>query len=187
MMRSPLVRAAMVACALWLGGSGCIERTTFTVGGACQLTSQCQSPLVCRLDRCRVDCVATRDCAAGLICLKEPGSEVGGCQIDDEGTCTSAADCAEPLVCRFETCTTECLNDTDCLAGASCRVEADAGVCFDESRNECVFNSDCPDGSVCGASQVCYVECYEDRDCAAPRTCDLATHRCFWVGDAGAP
>jgi hypothetical protein len=111
----------------------------------------------------------------------------GGCQIDDEGSCLISSDCDAPLVCRFGTCTTECAGDSDCLEGALCQEEDGLGVCNEEAKNLCVYNSDCPGGMVCGPGQICYVECQEDRDCAAPRTCDLATHRCVWAPDAGAP
>lgn len=161
---------------------GC-DRPQFNAGGACSLNTDCAEPLVCGLERCRRQCNDSRDCAAGLLCLQL--EETGVCQLPEESTCTLSSDCPEGLACRFGTCTTECVNDRDCPPYSSCRMDADgAYACIEQTRELCVYNSDCGPPLVCGPDQRCRYECMSDVDCDALRYCS-AEYRCLPRGDAG--
>ncbi len=159
---------ALLLCALALAGC---ERPELNTGDTCSLNSDCASPLVCGLARCRRQCVDSRDCGAGLRCLL-----VGdglACQLPEEAACGLTSECTPGLVCRFGTCTTECAEDRDCAPGASCEQdpESRANACTEPLAELCIYNSDCPEPLVCGPLQQCVLECAEDRDCPRDRRC----------------
>jgi hypothetical protein len=178
------IRARVIAFAL-LALTGC-ERPSVNVGSACSLNTECDAPLVCELGRCRRQCVDSRDCAAGLLCLSV-GEMGGACQIDDEADCALSSDCGEHLACRFETCTTECADDRDCPPGASCKMDTEAMslACVEAVPELCIYNSDCPEGLVCNEDQQCVRECLSDRDCEDDRQCDEQGF-CVLRADGGA-
>ena len=170
-------------CLLCVVASGC-ERPKLNTGGECTFNSDCADPLVCRLERCRRQCVDSRDCGAGLLCLSI-GDMGGACQLDDEVECNLTSDCTEGLECRFHTCTTACVEDRDCSAGAVCMMDEDGmAACTDPSRELCIWDSDCPEPYICAADQSCQLECRDHRDCQAPRMC--VESLCQLV-DGGAP
>lgn len=151
------------------------SRPTVTFGEECEINSQCADPLVCVLDTCRRACVTTRDCGAGLTCLVDTNMPAlgGGCQLEEEVTCTLTSECHNPaLVCQNGTCTTACGDDRDCAPGAHCTTDTTGRRgCFDQGADPCIYDSDCPEPLVCDRDQVCRLECAGDRDCAAPRVC----------------
>lgn len=161
-MRVSLIIALVLLCAC--------SRPRVVVGDECTLNSDCDEPLVCRLDRCRRQCVDSRDCGAGLRCL-DIMAQGGFCQLEDEAECALASDCDEPLVCSFGTCTTECAEDRDCVEGATCMVDGALSTCVEPSADSCIYDSDCPEPLTCRPDQRCDYECREPRDCQAPRTC----------------
>lgn len=165
-MRSRLAWLALLALL------GC-DRPVPTFGAACSLNTDCASPLVCRLQRCRRQCLDSRDCGAGLRCLYiDPSEESGVCQLEEEAECTLASECTDGLVCRFGTCTTECATNRDCPPAATCRSDDGAPLaCVEPATELCVYNSDCPAPLVCGPDQLCRLECREMRDCRPPREC----------------
>jgi hypothetical protein len=116
---------------LALLASGC--QAPLTLGEGCDLASDCESPLVCRLARCRVECRESRDCGDGNLCLLLEG-DIGVCRLADDSSCVADEGCSSPLVCRDGRCTTECGADAECGAGARCTaggcvsVEMDAGA-----------------------------------------------------------
>lgn len=117
-------RVALVGAALWLAAC----QSAAGEGAACARASDCPSPLVCGLGRCRAECAQSRDCPIGARCLASaPG--IGVCSIAAEATCTDF--CAAPLRCENNQCRTECTSDGDCRAGrcvnATC-VEPTSGV-----------------------------------------------------------
>ena len=172
--------ALALGVAAMLLGSGCTERASFTIGDECDLNSQCASPLVCRIGRCRIECKTDIDCGIGLACYFEPDAgveESGGCQLDDENECSLDSDCSAGLVCKFGTCTVACLDDRDCAPGSACVEQNGAFACV-STNDSCIYNSDCPEPLICGPEQSCRLECREDRDCVTPRTCDPLTFRC---------
>lgn len=147
---------------------GC-ERPELQLGDSCELNSDCSSPLVCRLERCRVECRGTRDCEVGLLCLPDE-SGVGACQLENE--CTLSSDCPPGLICAEARCTTECASDVDCPAGASCIEDRDGVLgCVDRSEEACQLNSDCAPTLRCAPDQRCRVPCRADRDCRDGRSC----------------
>ena len=152
-----------------LFASGCVEPRE-TLGGQCELSSDCDAPLVCRLERCRKECLTSRDCALGLRCLVA-NDGLGVCQLPEEATCDLDSDCIDPLVCISEGCTNECASERDCVPGASC-IE---GRCVEPVPDLCLYPSDCPFPLVCGDNRLCQVECATDLDCR--RLGD--THACF--------
>lgn len=162
-----------------LAALGC--RPVLNAGSDCTLNSECAEPLVCRLERCRRQCVDSRDCGAGLLCLRVEAMG-GACQLPEEAACTLTSDCTEGsgLQCQFGTCTTACVEDRDCPPGATCSAEMDGGptACHEPARESCIYNSDCPDEMICDALQVCRYECIDDgtRDCEPGQAC--VNHLC---------
>lgn len=154
--------AALTAC----------DRPSVPRGGACTLNSDCDSPFVCRLERCRRQCLTSRDCGGGIMCVPDDNGE-GGCQLEEEARCALTSDCGGALVCQFGTCTTECAEDRDCSPGAMCVEESPGGnlACVEPLRDACVYDTDCPAPFSCGNEQLCGLECVEDRDCPSPRRC----------------
>jgi hypothetical protein len=160
------------------------ERPRFTAGESCSLNTDCADPLVCGLERCRRQCVDSRDCAAGLLCLRLDDGNV--CQLPEEQRCSLASDCPPGLACRFGTCTTECIEDRDCPPGAACQRDEDQGAlaCVEVLTELCVYNSDCGPPQICGPDQRCRYECRTDVDCDPLRRCS-SEFRCIPRADAG--
>ena len=157
------------AALLLVLASAC-TRPPATLGTECNLNSDCDAPLVCRLRRCRRQCVDSRDCGAGLRCLLLP-EEGGACQLPAEASCALSSECPSELVCSFGTCTTECVEDRDCPNGATCQGDGATNACVEPVAELCIYDSDCPEPFVCGHDQLCRLECAENRDCQAPRIC----------------
>jgi hypothetical protein len=93
-----------------------------SLGTACTRASECASPLVCRLGRCRTECAAARDCPAGQVCLAVAAGQ-GACELPAIDVC--AMSCDAPLVCASGHCRVECMTDGDCPEGHGCA----SGVC----------------------------------------------------------
>ncbi len=168
-----LALLALVAC----------DRPRFGSGDACTLNTDCAEPLVCGLERCRRQCDDSRDCAAGLLCLRVAGA--GACQLPEERECSLESDCPEALACRFGTCTTECVEDRDCPPSARCQRDPEGALACEEVIAElCIYNSDCPEGLVCTEDQRCQLECTDDIDCDPLRMCN-DENRCVPRADAG--
>ncbi len=152
--------------------AGCGDRPTVDLGEGCSLNSDCESPYVCRLERCRIECARIRDCPIGSLCLPDANG-IGACRLDDESECTLDGECTAPLVCRAGACTNECEVDGDCTAGSVCAMDMETGElgCFDPSDTECIQPSDCPPDFVCKADGRCRPICREDRDCRDGASC----------------
>lgn len=179
MSRALAFALSLLACLV-----GC-DRPEFTVGGPCSLNTDCAEPLVCGLERCRRQCIDSRDCAAGLLCLRQSTGDV--CQLPEESMCALSSDCPTGLACRFGTCTTECAEDRDCPAGARCEVDEEAGgarACVEAIPELCIYNSDCGEPYICDEEQRCRLECVEDLDCDPLRYCS-SNNRCLPITDAG--
>lgn len=164
-------------------------RPQFVVGEECELNSDCADPLVCVLRACRRQCVDSRDCGAGSICLRDDTSPLGGgCQLEHERMCSLTSECRTPsqketgLICQNGTCTTPCLEDRDCVEGARCTTDDTETIgCFEPERELCLYASDCPEPMICDVNQVCRLECLSNADCTRPRMCvnslcELATN-----------
>lgn len=171
----------MTACCPWLvlvlALAACSDRPVFSAGDSCSLNSDCEAPLVCRLERCRPECAGVRDCEIGSICVVDELG-LGSCRLADEATCELSGDCPRPLVCRFHECTNECAvegDEGDCLPGSVCRADGETGElgCFDPADMPCERDSDCGLPFVCAPDRRCREECVEDRDCRDGLVCVL--------------
>ncbi|HJL14316.1 MAG TPA: hypothetical protein RMH99_01600 [Sandaracinaceae bacterium LLY-WYZ-13_1] len=156
-----------------------------TLGQQCTINTDCQAPLICGFGRCRRACDVDRDCVPPAYCLVSPEIEVGTCALEDELRCALDSDCPEDTVCRLGTCTTECEEDRDCGPGLRCnRTDADAPFCEHPEPEGCLYDSDCPDGLVCGEDRRCRYECFQSSECAGGARC--VDNRCV-VPDGGVP
>lgn len=176
-----MTRVAGWLALLSLVGCDCTGDSRGQRGAQCDLNSDCDAPLVCRLELCRVECATTRDCAAGLQCVLDADG-FGACQLPEETRCSRASDCPDPLVCANRRCVNMCVMDRDCPPGAHC-IE---GGCIDEAIEACVRDSDCspsPEGEprVCGTDLRCRPGCETDRECRLGTACApdrICRHRC---------
>lgn len=145
-------------------------------GESCELNSDCSTPYVCRLSKCRMECATSRDCSAGLNCLLDE-NHLGACQLPVETHCVLASDCAAGLVCNNASCTNVCETDVDCAAGAQCKTEAPntAAACVDTATVSCITNSDCADSRMpdlaCARDGQCRAECVIRESCGDNRGC----------------
>jgi hypothetical protein len=108
------------ACAAVLVSLGALLfacESAATLGASCTRASECSSPLVCRLARCRTECAAARDCGPGQVCLINGAGE-GACEIPAIDACSLS--CDPPLVCASGHCRVECAVDADCPEGHGC-------------------------------------------------------------------
>lgn len=155
---------------LVLALSACGERPALRIGEKCSFNSDCESPLVCRLDRCRRECAGTRDCPLDSMCIVDELG-IGVCQVED--ACELNSECLPPLVCRFGECTNECRTEEDCAAGASCLAQDDGALgCVDVSEKPCQVASDCDEEwQFCAPDGRCREQCREDRDCRDGAVC----------------
>ncbi len=159
-------------------------------GEECELNSECDAPLVCRIGYCRRECSTSRDCAAGIDCV-EDNSGYGACQLPRETSCVLDSDCPQSLVCTMGECTNECACPdgepcADCPPGATCVGRSDGSrACLDPSTRSCVWNSDCAatdNEFVCAFDQRCRIECRAgEEDC---RFGDVCVSLTFVEGDA---
>lgn len=181
-MRSLLMAAALVVLL-----SDCSARRA-SVGGQCELNSQCAAPLVCRLGYCRNECATSEDCPAGLSCvLDEDG--LGACQLPAETSCTLSSECPPSLVCRFRECTNACETDRDCPGGARCEFDMAAPdgagrACIDRSEQACSIDGACDPLGVGGPRTRCIAgrcrrECFTDRDCRNDFWCNGTEGACW--------
>lgn len=104
------------------------------------------------------------------------------CSGDDEDTavtrarlassCSLDSDCADPLVCAFSACHTQCNDTRDCPIGQRC-VASDKPfhVCQLPNEVECATNTQCKGGQICGRDNKCRDACTTDRDCVALQVC----------------
>ena len=154
---------SIVVVALML--SGCVIAPARILGDQCDLSSECDAPLVCALGRCRNECAGTRDCPLGLRCVKASASQ-GVCLLADETECGLTSDCPETLVCAMTECVNECEDETDCVPGARCT----EGSCVEVSVDRCAYPSECLYPLTC-TDGLCVSECRDDADCDPGRTC----------------
>lgn len=157
------ITAIFIACLV--SASGCVLEPRHTLGEQCALNSECQAPLVCRLSRCRNECLSTRDCGLGLRCVLAPDG-LGVCQLPDETECGGDAECPESLTCSMDVgCTNACDDAGDgCVAGAACVTADGKQLCSEAVAGGCVYNSDCDVPMVCDEGR-CVTECADDVDC----------------------
>lgn len=107
--------------------------------------------------------------------------------------CARASDCRPGLVCRFDRCRAECLENRDCDVGQTCLLAADGlGACTVDADLGCEsgVGRECPTGLVC-VSDRCLRACSTASDCPSDGQCLLLgddTRFCFdGRSDAGLP
>ena len=161
---------ASAACLVMALALGACTTEPLSLGQGCDLTSDCDAPLVCRIGKCRIECINARDCAAGLNCIYDD-QKLGSCQLPDEARCALNSDCTSPLVCAMGTCTNACATDEDCAPGATCDSVDGVPSCVDHGGKPCIYSSDCPMGNVCAVDQRCRQECTTDYDCRFGTSC----------------
>ncbi|HJL02064.1 MAG TPA: hypothetical protein RMH85_17390 [Polyangiaceae bacterium LLY-WYZ-15_(1-7)] len=156
MRRGLLTTARAVACVACLLCFACASPPE-PLGAQCDRNVDCQTPFVCSLGRCRVECANQRDCPIGSICLVDPEGR-GVCRLPEEAACADDTQCVDPLVCRGG-CTQSCADDP-CARGAVCS----EGVCENPSGAACTTSRQCADGFFCRGGR-CWPPCVADRDC----------------------
>jgi len=181
---------SIAALLIAVSAAACAPARRVSLGAQCELNSDCDTPLVCRLAYCRKECATSADCAAGLSCVLDPDG-LGACQRPAETSCTLATGCPEGLLCRFNECTNECETDRDCPGGTRCERAAEGLACIDRSERACTYDAECQpevSGERCLGGR-CRRECYTDRDCRNQFWCNVGV--CYppprpGVRDAGA-
>jgi hypothetical protein len=164
-----ILRLGTLFVLLATGCNACEPVQPLSLGEQCQLNSDCDAPLVCRFDRCRIECATSRDCGINLDCLYD-NAGLGACMLGDETMCTMPSDCVGGLICPMGRCTTVCATDEDCGPGQRC---IDGSACVDPNQQSCIYSSQCPDGTVCAYDERCREECLDERDCRWDLECGV--------------
>ncbi len=100
------------------------------IGSRCARNGDCASPLVCRIDRCRTECVENRDCPSGADCLLDEAG-LGACSVAaDRGCGGGGTTCPTPLTCVNDRCVNTCATSADCPDDGDCRPAPGAGISF---------------------------------------------------------
>jgi hypothetical protein len=157
---------------LVLLAEACSAPRRASLGVECELNSECDTPLVCRLGACRNECATSGDCTRGLSCLLDADG-LGACQLPEETDCALASECPANLVCRFGECANACETDRDCPGGSRCEMDTEGLACIDRSEQPCSSDGECePDVTFRRClSGRCRTECFTDRDCRNDFTC----------------
>ena len=86
--------------------------------------------------------------------------------------CSINSDCQSPLVCAFQRCHSACETSRDCDPGQRCMAsDRPFHVCQLAQEQDCTYNSQCPEGQVCGVDGQCRDQCASDRDCVTGQEC----------------
>jgi len=151
---------------------GCTgDPASLGLGEQCDLNSECEAPLVCRLGRCRRECATLRDCPIEALCVTDNES-LGACTLPEEETCSLDSDCPAPLVCATGRCVNECATDVDCTTGARC----EDGSCVLPECNE-TFGVGCQSGFRCISLQNGTGACIQ-AGCTSDAQCTYNNHIC---------
>ncbi len=116
--------ALALAGLLVLAATGC--QAGVSPGAPCVRASDCSGSLVCRLGRCRAQCVEQRDCPIGAVCLIGP-DHGGSCTLTDDPDCRTSG-CPSPLACVGATCVNLCTTLVECPPGSALRDRIDGCV-----------------------------------------------------------
>ncbi len=174
---------------------GC--ETRVSLGGRCEVASDCPAPYACRAGRCRSECLEARDCPYPLECLLVGG--VGGCRVAEDGACPGGTtDCGDGLECIAGRCAQPCEGPNDCAAAQSCAATAcerptiPAGTCDAVSGAGCGAGERCNDADECeplvggaAATQGLHDSCDATRACRDGLDCRVGrcVRRCRVEGD----
>lgn len=171
------VSARLAIAGAMLLVAGC--QASATPGANCVRASDCTSPLVCAIGRCRAGCATSRDCPTRARCLVDPSSSVLVCSLTQVDDCTTH-DCPLHFTCQNGACVNVCGEVSSCPDGrcdangctpaiGDAGALADAGVDVDALRTTTwtlTIASDQDDGEILGASDPLYPdgESADDRD-----------------------
>ncbi len=126
--------------------------------------SDCPTGLVCRDQRCQVECASDRDCPSGQLCSRSDGGSAT-CREPDRSTCVRNTDCRPPFVCGSD---------------QQCRLECGVPRSFDTQGRPIL-------PTLPGANEtenVAYWQSIADRDCPPERFCVLGNPiECNLEGD----
>lgn len=139
-----LLAALLVVCGLF--STGCEARVA--LGATCELASDCPSPMICKMGRCRAECREARDCPFPLECMMENG--VGGCRVPEDGACPrGTVDCGQGLECVGGRCMQRCTDHNQCALSQTCDL---AEGCERNETGPCdiLSGAGCADGERCG-------------------------------------
>jgi hypothetical protein len=135
---------------LALGVPACGTSTPLSSGSqTCQLNSDCTSPLICAIGRCRDQCKVDGDCVAGDTCVfgvDKSNNKGFYCQAPaaTNAACSKPADCTAPMACASDyRCRNLCTTNADCnILGVTNKVCAqDAnGVDYCASLSDVMVN-----------------------------------------------
>jgi alpha-tubulin suppressor-like RCC1 family protein len=128
------VRVAALALVVMIVGC----ESSAHLGDGCARAGECTSPLVCRLSRCRNECVANRDCPVGATCLLDQ-TGLGACSVEIDRRCGSGGtECPAPLSCVGDRCVNTCTSAADCPSDGECREAPGVGLsfCFAPDRED---------------------------------------------------
>src|ERR1700690_3226801 len=74
----------------------CSSAKKIEAGATCILNTDCNSPLVCSMDKCHDACHKSADCPAGESCITASDQSTV-CQLPVETYCVYQSDCKAPL------------------------------------------------------------------------------------------
>jgi hypothetical protein len=131
----------------------------------CQIDQDCQANQICKENgRCiaRGDCQTNRDCKAGEHCFESKCVGRGKLGL----ICQGVNQCDQGQDCVIH----DCRKDLDCLEGHSCKLEAGAGVCTNETTAKnasictikCDTQTPCPGGFLCKPFSPTLSFCYPE-------------------------
>lgn len=128
------------------------------IGDACARASDCASPLVCAIGRCRAACATSADCSVGARCLVDPTSGSRVCSLSVDGCATHA--CARGFVCVDDACVNACGSlvecpDGVCSDGACVAIASDAGPPPDAAIADAGSDGGADGGTDAGADPTC--------------------------------
>ena len=95
--------------------------------------------------------------------------------------CLINSDCEGDLICVFRRCHIQCETTPDCPIDSKgdplrCMLGTQPEhVCQLEDEKYCEYNSQCPEGQLCGADGECRDRCLGDRDCVTGQLCVQGT------------
>ncbi len=202
--------ASLSACAWCSDDSECAEGSVCNAGVCGSALIACEADFDCMFGDACVDgectphigvCNNDLDCGEGYTCTASICVPVTECQtsfsgwyVDNAtGACVQGAitGCDNPFPFSSETACTDCLNDSNVCAAATCAATTDCAVGFECSggycvRSEtcdvrCLDDSECVAGSVCvsdGCNSECVPGCFADSECDIDEVCEFSEVPC---------
>lgn len=123
----------------------------------CQSDAQCPKCTVCAAGSCKglgvVQCMQDKDCSAGQVCSVVVGETCKNACVAKPAGCKVDGECGPCAGCVAGECkglgAVVCTKDSECAAGQTCKVDANAAC-----KNQCVAGADAGSSDVGGAADV---------------------------------